>query len=38
MNGIKTQGKPWTQEPTHKIHPGASTGEFLRLKQLTICK
>ena len=32
MNGIEPQGKPWTQEATHKTHPGASPGEFLRLK------
>ena len=30
MNGIEPQGKPWTQEATHKTHPGASPGEFLR--------
>ena len=34
MNGIEPQGKPWTQEATHKTHPGASPGEFLRLNGL----
>lgn len=36
MKGIKPQGKPWTQEAIHKTHPGASPGEFLRLKVLLL--